>query len=308
MIEIKKNELDKLKIIGKGCCSTIYRISEGEILKMYDKQTRNDLRLVKKEFEISRVCSELGILTDRAIDLYECEGVYGASYEYVSGNTMLDAINCGENISEMIQELALIGHKIHSISADATRFPDATSVFDDILRFIKGWVSAAEYEHIKELIAVIPRCPRLVHGDFHPGNVIVSNDRFVLIDIGGAGFGHPVFDLISMYRLMRKSSDAGDKAGIYTKIYDNYLECYFDKSKLLKVGNALTEILEILYYISILPDVTAFFPDRDACTPEIIEYVDIMIGKIMGIGVEEFKELFRKTDELFFCEACSSST
>ena len=300
MIEIKKDELDKLEIIGKGCCSTIYRLSEGEILKLYDKQTRNDLSLVQKEFEISGACAELGVLTDRAIDLYECDGVYGASYEYVSGDTMLDAIKRGENIDEMIRELAQIGHKLHSFHADADRFPDAAAVFDGMLRCIKGWLSAEEYEHVKELTEAIPRSPKLVHGDFHPGNVIVSSGSFVLIDIGGAGYGHPVFDLISMYRLMRKASDKGDKAGIYTKIYEKYLECCFEKSGLMKAGDALTEILEIIYDITVLPDAAAFLPDRNACTPELLAYVNAMIGKLMGTGAEEFKELFRKTDELFF--------
>ena len=299
MIGIKKNELDKLKVIGQGCCSTIYRLSEREILKMYDKQTRNDLRLVQKEFEISKACSELGILTDRALELYECEGIYGASYEYVSGDTMLDAINHGENINEMIQALAAIGHKLHSLDADENQFPDAISVFDGILRYVDGWVTVEECEHLKALIEAIPKYPKLVHGDFHPGNVIISNDRFVLIDIGGAGFGHPVFDLISMYRMMRKASDAGDKTGIYTRIYENYLEYYFEKPQLEKSKDALTRILEIFYYISVLPNIVAFVPDRTSCAPEILEYVNGIMGEIMKTDVAEFKELFGKTDELF---------
>ena len=300
MIGIEKNELDKLKVIGQGCCSTIYRLSEREILKMYDKQTRNDLRLVQKEFEISKACSELGILTDRALELYECEGIYGASYEYVSGDTMLDAINHGENINEMIQALAAIGHKLHSLDADENQFPDAISVFDGILRYVDGWVTVEECEHLKALIEAIPKYPKLVHGDFHPGNVIISNDRFVLIDIGGAGFGHPVFDLISMYRMMRKASDAGDKTGIYRQIYENYLEYYFEKSLLAKAGDALTGILDVFYYMSVLPDVVAYVPDRDVCPPEIRKYVDNVMGKIMGTGADAFRELFGKTDDLFF--------
>ena len=72
MIEIKKSELDKLKIIGKGCCATIYGLSEGEVLKLYDKQTRNASELVRKEFEITKACCELGLSANRAFDLYEC--------------------------------------------------------------------------------------------------------------------------------------------------------------------------------------------------------------------------------------------
>jgi hypothetical protein len=34
----------------------------------------------------------------------------------------------------------------------------------------------------------------LVHGDFHPGNVIRDGDRLVLIDWGDSGVGHPLLD------------------------------------------------------------------------------------------------------------------
>jgi hypothetical protein len=34
----------------------------------------------------------------------------------------------------------------------------------------------------------------LVHGDFHPGNVIGDGDRLVLIDWGDSGVGHPLLD------------------------------------------------------------------------------------------------------------------
>ena len=34
----------------------------------------------------------------------------------------------------------------------------------------------------------------LVHGDFHPGNVIGDGERLVLIDWGDSGVGHPLLD------------------------------------------------------------------------------------------------------------------
>jgi hypothetical protein len=34
----------------------------------------------------------------------------------------------------------------------------------------------------------------LVHGDFHPGNLILDGDRLVLIDWGDSGVGHPLLD------------------------------------------------------------------------------------------------------------------
>jgi aminoglycoside phosphotransferase (APT) family kinase protein len=63
-------------------------------------------------------------------------------------------------------------------------------------------VSAAR--RLEALVAALPQrfadidaCgvpESLVHGDFHPGNVIRDGDRLVLIDWGDSGVGHPLLD------------------------------------------------------------------------------------------------------------------
>lgn len=47
---------------------------------------------------------------------------------------------------------------------------------------------------LRELSA-LPEGDRVCHGDFHPGNVLVSGSRFVVIDWTNATSGHPVGDI-----------------------------------------------------------------------------------------------------------------
>ena len=299
MITITCDELNKLTTAGTGRCATVYMLTKDRILKMYDKGARNSLSFVEKEFEISMACCKMGIPTAKPFDMYECEGVYGASYEYVSGDTMFELIKKGDCLDAQIKELARIGHDIHLKKADRGIFPKAASLFDKMLPYMEGWLSKEEYAHVNELICAIPDRDNFIHGDFHPDNVITGDRGPILIDAGGAGAGHPVFDFFSMYRLMKKAETSGDNNGIYTKIYEKYLEYYFGGLELCEHRAALTGILDVFYYISMVPSITAVFSERSACDLKIAAYVDRMVDALMSTSQEDFKKLFDAADDLF---------
>jgi 5-methylthioribose kinase len=45
---------------------------------------------------------------------------------------------------------------------------------------------------------MLPEHHTFLHGDCHPGNVIVRDGELVLIDLADGGMGHPIIDLLSM--------------------------------------------------------------------------------------------------------------
>ena len=57
-------------------------------------------------------------------------------------------------------------------------------------------------QRVYDLIDSIPLRNTFIHGDFHPGNIMVQNDELILIDRGDASVGHPVIDLLGTYQLM----------------------------------------------------------------------------------------------------------
>lgn len=48
----------------------------------------------------------------------------------------------------------------------------------------------------------LPIKKNLCHGDFHPGNILVSKDKKVIIDWSGVHTGNPVSDVAHTYLLM----------------------------------------------------------------------------------------------------------
>lgn len=295
MKRIEAKDIAGLEIVGKGACATVYRLDEEKILKLYDRNLRSSQDFVEKEFNISTAVYNMGIPSARPYELYDCGGAYGASYEFLSGSTMLDLIIKGESVENHIRVLAEIGKMIHSHDADKELFPDAAVLFERLLPYMKGWLPEDGYRHIERLVAAVPECGRLVHGDFHPGNVIVHGGKTVLIDVGGAGYGHPVFDLISMYRMMKKAERAKNDNGICSQIFEAYLKCCFGESGLASQKGALLKILDILYYLTVIPSACAQYPERESCPPAIAAYIDAMFAVLAGIGEYSFARLFEET-------------
>lgn len=299
MKKLSKKDIENMAVVGKGACATIYRIEDDKILKLYDRGDRNTAEFVKKEFDISTVIYNMGITTPKTYELCECDGVYGAIYEFVSGDTMLEVIEKEGDIGNYIVELANIGKQIHAKSVDEEMFPKAVELIERLIPNIMLWVNEEQYKHIEELVEAIPDCSTLIHGDFHPGNIILRQDKVVLIDVGGASHGHPVFDLISMHRMMMKEVQSKINNGIYSQIYENYIAYYFDTKIFEKRKDSYNEIMEIMYYLTVIPSVCVSYGSRDDCDSIVIQYVDYMIERLLSVDVKRFEQLFAETNDLF---------
>lgn len=57
----------------------------------------------------------------------------------------------------------------------------------------------SEAEEIRSFLRAVPERRTFLHGDFNSKNIMVLEDgEFVLIDLGDAAFGHPVFDVAGL--------------------------------------------------------------------------------------------------------------
>jgi aminoglycoside phosphotransferase family enzyme len=50
-----------------------------------------------------------------------------------------------------------------------------------------------------QLVAALPECNTLVHGDFHTNNVFMMNGEPLLIDMDRVSRGHPIIELSDLY-------------------------------------------------------------------------------------------------------------
>lgn len=80
------------------------------------------------------------------------------------------------------------------------------------------------------MLATLPAGRTLLHGDFHPGNVIIGPDGPVIIDWFDASAGHADADIVRSSIMMRPSSTThelphlvGSTRPILTKLHRSYL-------------------------------------------------------------------------------------
>ena len=75
------------------------------------------------------------------------------------------------------------------------------------LQYLSQVLTDDEMKKLTELYQSIPDRDTFVHGDCHPGNVMVRDGEMMFIDLGTAGTGHPIFDIVSMHSLFVERAD-----------------------------------------------------------------------------------------------------
>lgn len=118
-------------------------------------------------------------------------------YELVNAQTVANVIkNDRDLVPEMAGRCAKLLKKLHDTEvAQDDEIPDRKQNLYDWLEGIAEFLTAEEKEKIRSFIERIPECRSFLHGDFHAKNIMLQNGELVLIDIGDAAYGHPVFDI-----------------------------------------------------------------------------------------------------------------
>lgn len=192
------------------------------------------LRLYNTDFFQSRInafnnmklLSQKGIKVPQVMEYSELshEKYSYAIIEYIEG-TPLDKILTPEN-EEFYGEL--VGKRLRDFHKVSTK---PINVQDKYLRSIEKKIKRITDQktdiNLDELIKYIDQNKQylegttssIIHGDFHPGNLILSEDDIYFIDLDVCKENHPYSDL---------SSNADNNE--YRKFYSSLINSYFDNS------------------------------------------------------------------------------
>jgi Ser/Thr protein kinase RdoA (MazF antagonist) len=137
----------------------------------------------------------------RLIDTVERDGRTGLVLERLAGSDMLSLLQRHPwRLLGLARALAGAHHAVHQIQAPAA-LPDlrpvlAARIQDAVMPpRLRGYVS--------RLLDQLPDGDRLCHGDYHPGNVLITADRVAIIDWANATRGAPQADHARTMLLLR---------------------------------------------------------------------------------------------------------
>ena len=226
-VEKKLRELsvEGMPCIGKGANGSVYRMDDEHIVKVYNPVS-NTFEMIKHEKTAARQAFIHDIPSAISYDIVMVGDRYGMIYEMINAGTLGEVIaNDPDNADVYARRMAELLKKLHSTEFDEGVLPDARSA---LMRWAEiadrsGCYDKIIIDKLRDFIMSIPAGNTFVHGDFHPGNIMVADGEFILIDMGDASMGDPIIDLLGSYHIMRLITRRRGGAERYTGIPEQLL-------------------------------------------------------------------------------------
>lgn len=159
-----------------------------------------------------RMAYEADAGTPRPWEVVRAGDGFGVVVEYVQGMSMIPHVIFGSYTpQEAGQAMGVLMLRMHG--AHVTEGRDVNADFRRYARALAPLLPSGVGDQLVSLVDVIPESPTLLHGDLHPGNVVVRRGVPTPIDMELAGFGHPILDLAITRARMLLGSDRGIKRG-----------------------------------------------------------------------------------------------
>ena len=214
-------------LVAVGRTSDVYEYGAGAVVKVPRAQVPDHWAMLEAEY--TAAVRTRDVPAPSVIDLIEVDGRRAIVFERIDGRSMWDhMLDEPERIPEFATLLADTHRRIFAAGP-----PDALDGLIDRMQRKLGdvaQVSPDERSEACELARSLPRGAALLHGDLHPGNVLMTSSGPVAIDWFDASIGHPVADVVRSSLLMRPFGDRGDPPhlpgadpAMLTELHDSYV-------------------------------------------------------------------------------------
>lgn len=234
--DVRELCVDGCPVVGEGFTSTIYALDEHRVAKVYKPGT--PFGKVRQEFELTRAVNDSGVPSVRAFELVRVGDAFGVVMERLASTT-LGAAMCAhrERLDEYMEKYVVLSKKLHGAVAPSGKVPSVCATWLDYVWRLKRWCTSEEMALIHELVRAMPDGATLVHGDLHPGNIMLREDELVLIDLPGLSRGTPLVDLAITYRglvmgpkspgIKKREKNMGMPAAMIAEVGDRFFKGYF---------------------------------------------------------------------------------
>lgn len=194
----RKYSVEGLEEIGRGTCGTVYRIDEEKVIKVF-KEGFN-LERIKNEQNCAREAFINGIDTAISYEVVQVEDRFGAIYEVLNAKTVRQCmLEDPENADRYFEAYASFLKLMHSKHMAGGTLPSVKEKWLSGIDYLGNVLNEEEISKTKKLFEALPDTDTFVHGDCNIGNVMFMDGKVMLIDMGDAGYGNPMFDLLGVY-------------------------------------------------------------------------------------------------------------
>ncbi len=189
---LREISIENCEEIGSGAYGRVYRIDPEIIVKIYNPGM--NLEFIKRELDTAKQVFLLGVPTAISYDVVKCGDSYGVLYELLNAKTVAQIISDNrELVPEMGKKCAQLLKQIHNIKIESdSNLPNRKVKISNIITSFASYLTP---EEVNKILAFIDT----IHGDFNAKNIMIDNNGdFMLIDLGDATYGHPIWDFLGI--------------------------------------------------------------------------------------------------------------
>ena len=222
--------MSKGELLAEGRMAEVYEWEDGWVLKLLRAEW-NNRETAEYEANKTRLAHATGYRTPAVGEIIEVDGRMGTLYERFDGVVMGQAL-ARDMLHAMryARRLAELHAEMHSYQA-----PGLPARKESLVERIESLtqLSAQTKQAVLDLLDTLPNGEALLHGDFHPENIILAGEEALVIDWIDASKGAPLSDVARTSILLTERSP--EKMTLLNRIIyslrdsfnRNYLKRYF---------------------------------------------------------------------------------
>ena len=184
--------MEKGALIGAGRTADVYAWGDEHVLKLY--QNWMPAVAIEREFAVTRQARQAGLPVPAADEMLRVDGRLGIVFERIVGKSLLKILEARPwELVSIARLLAEYHAKMHACSLP----PEAPGQHEQIEQGIARAKDLSETEK-QSLLAILRNLPdgnAICHGDFHPDNILITENGPVIIDWMTGRRGNPLADV-----------------------------------------------------------------------------------------------------------------
>jgi uncharacterized protein (TIGR02172 family) len=187
--------------IGQGGNGAVYRLDDETIVKVYKPKVSRET--VDNERQHAKTAFVHGIPTAIAYDVVRVNDAYGAVYELVDSDTLAHALlKFPERWDELLDKYTALVQTLKETHVSGDGFEKIQDVLHSRYEHLKEYMTPEDFELINSLVDCVPDSDTLIHGDLHPGNIMLQGDELILIDMAEMTTGASGYEILRIYYAM----------------------------------------------------------------------------------------------------------
>ena len=232
---LRELSLENCEVIGKGGHGQVLRLNGDTIVKLFHPGT--PVEDAEREREYAKKAFVMGVPTAIPFDVVKCGDSIGLVFEMVNSDTLSEIMKKNpDRFEEYAVKYAKLLKQLHSTKVSGDMLSGTKDLYRERINRVKelGYFTEQEIGELHRINEAFADDTSIIHGDFHPKNIMVMDGELVLIDMADITYGNPLYDLGSMLLTHvtvspeRKSDIIGMPAEMVDRLWKIFISVYLE--------------------------------------------------------------------------------